>query len=798
MVPTFPKAAGLKSEKLVGIEADLDWGAAYLVESFRRPGVPLVWIWPEGQGDAVSIGNLLAEAVGQSLGPVLPLGAPWWSHLHLLQQHLEALSPMDLVLFNAQQVPELAGGLFSLLRKENRLLIQGKSLDRVIPGEAKRIREEDLRLSVAEVASLVPSLGEEEVEACVEATEGAFERVLLWLYQRGHIPPPTRPTPWGPRYLPGVGVEVNPEALLSLLLKQGRLGEALELAVHRLPHRLAEVLEKAGPHFRQRGEGEKLRSLLEQVRPPHRGAEVLFWLLRTTPISEARGKLAEEIRTLLEREEAPDLRALYAGNLLLPPKAYEEAERAYRAKATPFTARAYAQLTHSEEAARHALRLSYEGGHPYDTAMAAYTLGWILAGQGRFTEALAATEEALEVLRRSGAKVHEGSLRVLGLTALLQLLLGKPDPSTFQELEQTRALGDENTREAYAVSLMRYLWWKGDRQGATEGLRQLWEEGDWWVKVVVGPSLVHALLETGRKEEALRVGRRLALHKERLSPSHLGLYARIAEGMAWSGENPSRAREILEGVWAERESVGFARMRIWAKLYLLFYTAWVNPDPLGLLERERSLWRELAPEALGLFAPNGLVQRLQPQEALILRFLGHIEAVYRGQRLNLSTRQAEVLALLTLEPEGLTLEALAERLGLEDTGGVKSLVHHLRKQVPIASKPYRLLLPVKADFVELKEALAQGRLKDALRLYQGPLLPRSQSARIEEERAYLEEALRQAVLRAEDGDLAFELAQRLGDDLELWEKALTLLRTQDPRYPLARGYVEVLRKKYGI
>ncbi|MCH1927345.1 hypothetical protein L6232_21315, partial [Shewanella sp. C31] len=62
----------------------------------------------------------------------------------------------------------------------------------------------------------------------------------------------------------------------------------------------------------------------------------------------------------------------------------------------------------------------------------------------------------------------------------------------------------------------------------------------------------------------------------------------------------------------------------------------------------------------------------------------------------------------------------------------------------------------------------------------------------------LEETLRQAVLAQGDTENLFLLAERLGEDLEVWEALLERLPPQDPRRPIAQARITRLRREYGV
>lgn len=175
---------------------------------------------------------------------------------------------------------------------------------------------------------------------------------------------------------------------------------------------------------------------------------------------------------------------------------------------------------------------------------------------------------------------------------------------------------------------------------------------------------------------------------------------------------------------------------------------------------------------------------------LELRFLGQSKVLLEQKLFPIRLRFAELLTALALHPEGCSCEQLT--LLVYGEGGnpncCKTELCRLRDQIPISSRPYRLEIPFRADFLELRELLAAGRVEEAVVLYQGPLLPNSEAPVVVEMRETLEEALRQAVLVCGEVDVLWKLAGRMKDDLELWEKTLHSLRRRDPRWPIAYAH----------
>jgi hypothetical protein len=106
------------------------------------------------------------------------------------------------------------------------------------------------------------------------------------------------------------------------------------------------------------------------------------------------------------------------------------------------------------------------------------------------------------------------------------------------------------------------------------------------------------------------------------------------------------------------------------------------------------------------------------------------EVLLGGTRLRMTQRCAEVLCLLVLEPDGLSGEEIAA--GLYGPGGnpisARAEVSRLRKLLGhwLATKPYRLLAHVDADFADALRLARAGRVDEARELCaRGSLMPRS-------------------------------------------------------------------------
>jgi hypothetical protein len=130
-----------------------------------------------------------------------------------------------------------------------------------------------------------------------------------------------------------------------------------------------------------------------------------------------------------------------------------------------------------------------------------------------------------------------------------------------------------------------------------------------------------------------------------------------------------------------------------------------------------------------------LVWEAEPGEAppthrLRLRVLGTAEAWLDDQPLHLSPRHAEILTLLAATPEGMSADELG--VALHGSGGsattARSEISRLRRLLgpALATRPYRLVVEVDADLLDLREHAAAGRLDEARALRRGRgLLPGS-------------------------------------------------------------------------
>lgn len=167
----------------------------------------------------------------------------------------------------------------------------------------------------------------------------------------------------------------------------------------------------------------------------------------------------------------------------------------------------------------------------------------------------------------------------------------------------------------------------------------------------------------------------------------------------------------------------------------------------------------------------------------------------------LSPRQAEVLALLVLHPDGLSAGQLTLALYGEDGTAVttRALVSRLRDVAgdALATRPYRLAATVRSDLATVRRLLAAGDGAAALAMYPGPLLPGSEVPAVERARDEVDMAVRGVALRGDVDALWRWLRTPTGeDDLAAVERFVQLAEHDDPRLAVARARGRAIRASW--
>jgi hypothetical protein len=197
-----------------------------------------------------------------------------------------------------------------------------------------------------------------------------------------------------------------------------------------------------------------------------------------------------------------------------------------------------------------------------------------------------------------------------------------------------------------------------------------------------------------------------------------------------------------------------------------------------------------AESQLALLAPPPATGRVQ------LSALGRDEAllVAGGRKVRLSRRHSEILVVLAHRPEGVGGDELLMELYEDESVTPVTLRAELSRlrgllgPELLRSRPYRLAVPVDADFDTMARRLASGAVTGALSAYAGPLLPASQAPAVARLRRRLEDQLRAALIaRGDPGLLADWAYSPWGeDDLPVWRALAAALPVQQRPSALAR------------
>jgi transcriptional regulator of acetoin/glycerol metabolism len=229
-------------------------------------------------------------------------------------------------------------------------------------------------------------------------------------------------------------------------------------------------------------------------------------------------------------------------------------------------------------------------------------------------------------------------------------------------------------------------------------------------------------------------------------------------------------------------------------------TTWDRTHPIGLATAQvmARLIETAMPRSAHhptLHAPD---ERHQP--GLVLRLLGTAEARLDGGRLLLNRRQTEILALLAMHPEGLSLEHLHALVYGDQAvtlSTLKAEVSHLRAALggQLSSRPYRLTMPVLTDVDDVLGLLRLGRVEAAVGAYGGDLLPGTNSPALAELAEYVAVAVREALLADPRPDAVLRYSELAPYDTEVVEVCLaSLAGRRHPAVPLLKGRLAVARR----
>jgi hypothetical protein len=193
-----------------------------------------------------------------------------------------------------------------------------------------------------------------------------------------------------------------------------------------------------------------------------------------------------------------------------------------------------------------------------------------------------------------------------------------------------------------------------------------------------------------------------------------------------------------------------------------------------------------------------------------LQVLGRDQALLsiEGRTVALSARHSEILALLSVHPEGLSAEELTTLLypGDGSTITLRAEMVRLRKVLqqlnPAAvpgSRPYKLAMDLVPDSGQVLSCLQRGAHRIALEIYSGAVLPRSEAPGVVELRERVSSLLREAVLTDGSAEALLRYAElpEARDDVGVRLAALKLLPPRSPKRAAVVADLERLETELG-
>ncbi|WP_240629799.1 transcriptional regulator [Specibacter cremeus] len=203
--------------------------------------------------------------------------------------------------------------------------------------------------------------------------------------------------------------------------------------------------------------------------------------------------------------------------------------------------------------------------------------------------------------------------------------------------------------------------------------------------------------------------------------------------------------------------------------------------------------------------PPGPVTAPKPLYRDSLQVLGREVGLLHaaGRSLELSERHTEIMAMLALHPGGLSAESLTGMVYPDGTSltSIRAEMVRLRrllqKHAPTLvpeSRPYRLPRPLLVDAAQVLSHLDRGAHRQALNIYRGEVLPRSEAPEVIVLRNRVGALLREALLTdaGPDALLAYLQLPEAADDDEAWRSALRVLPPRSPRRAAVVAHLEAL------
>lgn len=197
-------------------------------------------------------------------------------------------------------------------------------------------------------------------------------------------------------------------------------------------------------------------------------------------------------------------------------------------------------------------------------------------------------------------------------------------------------------------------------------------------------------------------------------------------------------------------------------------TEWQKHNSFGLLAAERC----------ASIIQSALLE--SQRQHLYIRAFSVPQVIFNGKTLTITPRQTEILAILALCPQGLSLDNLYQALYGErkvSIGTLKAEMSQLRDLLGgmLGSRPYRLLAHVEADFLQTEQSLDACYIDSALKLYTGVFLAKTESPFLCAWRNCLELRLSDAIFKANETDILLKHVVRFPEAIDAVKRLIELM-----------------------
>lgn len=802
------------SKRITHIRVEPRWGSHFIISEMHSGRRPTIWIDVDVNDSGVAIGNKISDAIERAFGlRLFGYGLPVGYCLSRLAKASTELGEFILVV-SGEPAQDIT--MEDVYKISSRIILCGPGHE--VPAqygfETTVVGERDLTLTLEDVEGIaLDRCSASHVDQLLAESHGRFEDFMVTFQASLGLPPPERPYP--DRFAALSSDLARPSELIDAHVRRGYWIEAFEVAVRSAPDRIVDLIENAAEQYRDKGLLDRLTAQIELIDIKHWHDEpVAYWILTAAISTNTHRSLIPRIKQNVDVESMPDLRALLAIQDLTP-SSLSETREAYLCKQSLVTTRAHAfslsQFGQPEEGLKllmSALREAQLREKGRELVSIGSDIAHAHALLGEYQAALAWGEWALAGFEKY--QINEELLLwyVKSQVQYVRLLTsdGPVQPTLNPEIAELDLAGIP-TFEAVISTLGDYEFVNARYEAALKLYERNREAQSREQAGHFSLDICRALLAMGRASDALEIAEGaigLSAGTNELNQ----LKARVAKAICVSSVDPGASRDVLAECLDA--SVNSSQWDIAAICSIALANSWLcsgarQSAGLALIQGTKGL-KFLGVSGWRLFGGwhkhySATVELWQvTQNPTVVSLLGHGRLTRDGEGERLQLRNAEILTLLTLYPEGLTGEQLSEKLYEQERSNstLKASLSRLRNVISIESQPYRIAEFVKTDLHELESLLRSGRVSEALFAYSEPLLPESDAPGIVAYREFLDEAVRQAALVSTDVDSVFEYAQRRSSDLEVWEALLKIVGDSDVRTSFIRARVLKLREDWGF